>query len=301
MGEAIALAVPATIPEEEKQELQTQASAMLEMIRSLVIETPEQFTEAGNLTKQIVRRREEIKQRLKVGIADPAYQVYKRAQDLWKQVDSPYAEAETVLSRKLAAFNARQEEERRRREAEARNKAELQARRHALTELMTKLADFGIDLKHVQDKVGRTLDEPTQGDLYAVNGMLTKAIADKAKTEQEERFLREAIRREQEGDKETADLIVNAAQELPPPDLPAPPVPVIAPEVVVVPSEVPKVQGLSFRTDWKWEVVDVSLIPREYMMVNEVAINGVVRALKDKTNIPGIRVYAEQVTLKSRK
>lgn len=36
-------------------------------------------------------------------------------------------------------------------------------------------------------------------------------------------------------------------------------------------------------------------------MVNEVAINGVVRAMKDKTNIPGIRVYSEQVTIKSRR
>lgn len=68
-----------------------------------------------------------------------------------------------------------------------------------------------------------------------------------------------------------------------------------------VPSAVPKVEGISFRTDWKWEVTDVSQVPREYMMVNEVAINGVVRAMKDKTNIPGVRVFTVQVTVKSRR
>ncbi len=80
----------------------------------------------------------------------------------------------------------------------------------------------------------------------------------------------------------------------------APAIPVVPVEPVVVPSNLPKVEGISFRKDWKWEVTDVSQIPRNYMMVNEVAINGVARAMKDKTNIPGIRVYPEQVVVKSR-
>jgi len=91
------------------------------------------------------------------------------------------------------------------------------------------------------------------------------------------------------------------APPIAPPERPAPQVPVIPVGPVVVPSPVPKVEGLSFRTDWKWGGTDVSQVPREYMMLNEVAINGVVRAMKDKTNIPGIRVYPEQVAVKSRR
>jgi len=44
---------------------------------------------------------------------------------------------------------------------------------------------------------------------------------------------------------------------------------------------------------WSWEIVDESLVPREYLMLDEKKINKVVTAMKDKTNIPGIRVKKE--------
>ncbi len=56
----------------------------------------------------------------------------------------------------------------------------------------------------------------------------------------------------------------------------------------------PKVKGVSKRKVWKFEVTDVSELPPEYLIANEKAIGGVVRALKDKTNIPGVRVYFEE-------
>jgi hypothetical protein len=55
----------------------------------------------------------------------------------------------------------------------------------------------------------------------------------------------------------------------------------------------PKVKGISTRKIWKFEIVDAGKIPREYLVPNEVAIAGVVRALKNATNIPGIRVYSK--------
>ena len=48
-------------------------------------------------------------------------------------------------------------------------------------------------------------------------------------------------------------------------------------------------------------MADVSQVPREYMKLDESAIGGVVRAMKDKTNIPGIRVYPDHVVVKSRR
>lgn len=56
--------------------------------------------------------------------------------------------------------------------------------------------------------------------------------------------------------------------------------------------EKPKLQGTSERTRYSFEIVDVNLIPREYLVVDTAAIGRVVRALKDKTNIPGIKVKA---------
>lgn len=71
----------------------------------------------------------------------------------------------------------------------------------------------------------------------------------------------------------------------------------IAPVVITPPTpEPPKVAGVSFREDWKYEVVNPDLIPREYMMVDEIKLRRIVKAMgKAASNIPGIRVYAEKV------
>jgi hypothetical protein len=56
----------------------------------------------------------------------------------------------------------------------------------------------------------------------------------------------------------------------------------------------PVASGISMRENWEWEVEDESLIPREYLVVDEVAINALVRAKKDKTRIPGIKVKSSK-------
>ena len=68
-----------------------------------------------------------------------------------------------------------------------------------------------------------------------------------------------------------------------------------APLMVPVPKpeEPMKVAGTAVRTSWTFEVVDAAAVPREYLMPDEKKIGGVVRAMKDATNIPGVRVYAE--------
>jgi hypothetical protein len=67
--------------------------------------------------------------------------------------------------------------------------------------------------------------------------------------------------------------------------------------LTVLPSvklEKPKMQGTSVRNRYDFDIVDPNLIPREYLIVDTAAIGKVVRALKEKTNIPGIRVKVVQ-------
>lgn len=67
--------------------------------------------------------------------------------------------------------------------------------------------------------------------------------------------------------------------------------------LTVLPSvklEKPKLQGTSIRNRYDFDIVDVNLIPREYLLVDMAAIGKVVRALKEKTNIPGIKVKIVQ-------
>lgn len=58
-------------------------------------------------------------------------------------------------------------------------------------------------------------------------------------------------------------------------------------------TSVEKIDGVAKRTIWKFEVIDEKQIPREYLVVDEKRIGGVVRAMKGEVVIPGVRVYAE--------
>lgn len=61
----------------------------------------------------------------------------------------------------------------------------------------------------------------------------------------------------------------------------------------VLSDRVDKVDGISTKKVWKFQIIDENLIPRSYLIVNEIAIGKIVRATKGAIPIPGIRIYSE--------
>ena len=66
-------------------------------------------------------------------------------------------------------------------------------------------------------------------------------------------------------------------------------------ETLVVVPEVPKHVGESFRTEWRFEVIDITKVPYEYLMLNDQKVGAEAKAKKEKTNIPGIRVFPYKI------
>lgn len=91
----------------------------------------------------------------------------------------------------------------------------------------------------------------------------------------EEEQMALAVSLEASGDREGAEAILNTEYKAA----------VVQPKTVV--------EGASFRTRWDFEVVNEAQVPRMYLAVDSMAIRKVVNALKDKTNIPGIKVFPE--------
>lgn len=60
---------------------------------------------------------------------------------------------------------------------------------------------------------------------------------------------------------------------------------------VVVHKEKPKLHGTYIRKDWKWELEDFDMVPREWLCLDNVKISSHVRTMKEKAKIPGIRTY----------
>jgi len=115
------------------------------------------------------------------------------------------------------------------------------------------------------------------------------AAAQQAKFLEEQRRKQEALEKkatdlEARGKLEQAEAKREQAETMP--------VPVVAPAI-------PKVEGVSTRKVWKWEVTDAAQIPPAYYTLDETAISRTVRAqgaLAAKT-IPGIRVWEEETTV----
>jgi len=105
------------------------------------------------------------------------------------------------------------------------------------------------------------------------------------KREEEER-LREALILETEGNKKEADELL--AEPL-----------YVAP--IILTDFTPKVAGISMQKRWTFRIVDVTKIPPQYLIPNEIAIGQVARALKDKANIPGIEIYSEDIVMAGRR
>lgn len=100
-----------------------------------------------------------------------------------------------------------------------------------------------------------------------------------ARKEDEERRLAEAAALEAAGEHESAESVIDA---------PASPVP------VVVPKTVAKVEGVSYRTNWTFRIVNVDAIPRQFMVPDEKAIGAHARSMKERASIPGVEFIAEK-------
>ena len=104
-----------------------------------------------------------------------------------------------------------------------------------------------------------------------------RKLQEEARKRAEAEALERAAMLEKEGAKEEAEAIISEPIEAP---------------TVIVQSSAPKAEGISVKKLWKFEIVDESKIPREYLMVNEKAIGAVVRSLKDKAHIAGVKIYS---------
>jgi len=62
-------------------------------------------------------------------------------------------------------------------------------------------------------------------------------------------------------------------------------------EIMAINETQPEVEGIYHVEVWDFEIADKTKVPEEYKVVDEKKVRIVVKAMKDKTNIPGIRVY----------
>lgn len=97
--------------------------------------------------------------------------------------------------------------------------------------------------------------------------------------EAEEARLAEAAAAEEWGDDAEAERLLAAPVQVQP---------------VVLPTAVPRMEGVSYVTTWKARVTDERQVPRDYLIVDMQKLGAMARASKGTLVIPGVEFYSEE-------
>ena len=135
--------------------------------------------------------------------------------------------------------------------------------------------------------------KPVEAATKRVKRLMADYDAEQERARRAEQARLEAEARQREEERKLAEAIAVAATDPVQADAIMEETIIVAP--VILPKATPKVEGMVYREVWKFEITDAGLIPRQFMMPDEKAIGGTVRALKGQANIPGVRVYSEKV------
>lgn len=128
-----------------------------------------------------------------------------------------------------------------------------------------------------REKVAEYLYQEDQKRLAAERA---KQLADEKAKREAEKAVDKAHELIQKGQDAKAEVVVDKATEK---------IEAIKAAAPVVPEK--PVADFSLRETWEFEVTDAALVPRKYLIVDEVTIGKIVRAMKHQTDIPGISAY----------
>lgn len=219
---------------------------------------------AGEIMAQIKRDGETVNEMLDATV-ERFFGLHRALTGFRNRFRDPLKAAHTAIKQKVIAW-----QELERQKAEAQQRA-LQAAADERARVEREKAEAAARLQREKEaQAQREAEEARQKAARAKNA------ADR------ERFQKEAEQRQAEA---TAAAARAEAKE----DKAAS---VTAPVIVV---EAQKAAGIKSRTDWKFEIVDATKIPREYMMPDEKKIGAVVKATRGSIAIAGVRAYSVKV------
>lgn len=237
-------------------ELETEARGMLTVARSIKIDSPEMYSAAARELQEIKGRAKALDEKRKA-ITKPLDDAKKAVMDLFRAPLAVLDEAEGVLKRSILTWDS--EQERLRAAEEMRLREEARKERERLQAEARKAEEAA-------RKKAEELQRKAAAEAAAGNAAKAAALAEKAASVVDNAGEKAAALQQQ------AEIV----------------------QAVTVVREQPKVAGISMRTLWRARVVDHALVPREYMIPNDQALNKVAEATKGAIKIPGVEIYSEQ-------
>lgn len=174
----------------------------------------------------------------------------------------------------------------------------------ALKDLKKHIQDYFRPMKDKAYKAWKEICDAEKAELSKIEPLEKKLSGQMVawQMEQERKRREEQARIEEEMRKREEELRLKAAEELEKQGkteeaeslLEAP----ISIPQVKVEAEIPKVEGMTTREEWTFEIIDESQIPREFLIPDEKKIRAYVKAMKERAVIPGIKVFKSAIIVK---
>ncbi len=238
-------------------EVEAQVAAATAQAEAIQVRDQAEADVAAELLREI-KRRSKAAEAERVELTKPLLDTKKKIDQRFREAMAPFDAADKIVREKLTAYTA--EQERIRREEEARLERERQERERKAREA-----------REAQEAEERRKREQAQKEAREAEEEIAKAQDD------EDRAAAEALAEEARRRADEAAVAESAIASLPDVNLPSAVVPVA-----------PKPAGISTRKDWKTKVLDPARVPREYLVVDEGAIR---RAVRDGIReIPGVEI-----------
>lgn len=246
-------------------ELRAEVTPVVQRATEMVIVTPADYTLAAQGLKDIKAALKKVDAFFDPGI-ESARKTWKLTLAQKATLADPLEKAEGIYKDKQLAWTKetervrKAEEDRlnaieRERARKEREKAEAEARRQ----------------RQIEEDARRLAEE-------------NRRKAEKAKGEERARLEAEANK---------ADRAANAAQAKAEAKTEA--AAAVQANSVTVASVAPEVKGQSIRAVWKARVVDAAKVPREWMVVNQSALDAFARSTKGAVAVMGVEMYAKNV------
>jgi hypothetical protein len=282
----------AAAEQQQVTEVGARAQSLVGQAHTLQVRTPEEAQAATGFLSAIAKAKREAEKARKF-IVDPMNQHVKRINDSFKERTAPLAEADRIAREKVLAYQqeaerkAREEQERidrKRREAEANAEAE---RQKAVEEAQAAERAAREAEEHRQAGIAagadaRRAEIAQMGEQELLSLCDTEPEAPDALMAAEQINARTVAREAQE----RATQAEQAAEEARQREIAAKSAPATA---VAAPTALVSTSGsASARKRWVAEVVHVDLVPRQYLVVDQAALNAAVRS--GAREIPGVLI-----------
>lgn len=267
--------------------IERQVPALVQQAEAIVIVNQEHLTVANDFSIAVKRLRKEIDSAFDP-IIEAAHAAHKVALDKKRKYVEPVDQAEKMVKGKIGAYLT--EQDRLRREAERRAWEAEQEKIRIQQEAMRAA-------REVEEKERREREEAEKRSRQRIaeeearilrarseeGRIRAQEAADKARREAAEQAAIREHNAKVEQDRILAEAAAKESRLVNEQKMAAPAAPA------------PTTNGISTRQDWGFEVMNAADVPRDYLMVDEVKVGKIVRAMKGETNIPGIRVFPKTV------